>query len=273
MGKALDAQLIDWMRKRIRLACDVRESFDMARTFGYDDDAIAAGIEAARPLGSVLDGGPMQLPPLIRRAPDNLRNIGAPQLDLYTLTGFLKPKQCERLIALIGHHLGPSTVSSDPADRTSRVSQTALLCFLRSPLATEIDDKICRTLGINSEFSEGIQAQRYEVGGHFMPHYDFFGPESDPQRSACSVRGNRTWTFMVYLNDDLEGGATRFTDIDRMIRPTTGMAVLWNNLHVDGTPNLAAKHCGEPVTRGHKIIITKWFRVRGHGPLFAPEIR
>ena len=27
-------------------------------------------------------------------------------------------------------------------------------------------------------------------------------------------------------------------------------------------------HCGEPVTRGHKIIITKWFRVHGDGPVF-----
>jgi hypothetical protein len=27
-------------------------------------------------------------------------------------------------------------------------------------------------------------------------------------------------------------------------------------------------HCGEPVSRGHKIIITKWFRVHGDGPVF-----
>ena len=27
-------------------------------------------------------------------------------------------------------------------------------------------------------------------------------------------------------------------------------------------------HCGEPVVRGHKIIITKWFRIHGDGPVF-----
>jgi hypothetical protein len=27
-------------------------------------------------------------------------------------------------------------------------------------------------------------------------------------------------------------------------------------------------HAGEPVIRGHKIIITKWFRVMGDGPVF-----
>ena len=52
------------------------------------------------------------------------------------------------------------------------------------------------------------------------------------------------------------------------MRPKTGMALLWNNLNADGTPNLATRHCGEPVTRGHKVIITKWFRVHGDGLVF-----
>jgi hypothetical protein len=84
----------------------------------------------------------------------------------------------------------------------------------------------------------------------------------------AGLRGNRTWTFMVYLNEELEGGATRFTKIDYAIKPKTGMAVLWNNLHVDGSINPFTMHCGEPVISGHKLIITKWFRVHGDGPLF-----
>ena len=267
-GKPLDDRLLGWLRERIRHACDVRESFEMSRQFGYADDAIRAGIEAARPLGSVLETGSMQPPPLLGRAPSGLRNIGTPQLDLYTLDDFLKPPDCARLIALIGHHLSPSTVAHDYGDPQVRISQTAFLSFTRSPLAAEIDARICRTLGIRAEYSEGIQAQRYEVGGHFKPHCDYFSADADVHRSACSVRGNRTWTFMVYLNDGMEGGATRFTEIDRVIQPKTGMAVLWNSLHADGSPNPASRHCGEPVTRGHKIIITKWFRVMGEGPVF-----
>ena len=46
------------------------------------------------------------------------------------------------------------------------------------------------------------------------------------------------------------------------------MALLWPNLHRDGTPNRLARHCGEPVIRGHKVIVTKWFRVLGAGPVF-----
>ena len=39
----------------------------------------------------------------------------------------------------------------------------------------------------------------------------------------------------------------------------------------DGTPNAATLHSGEPVTSGHKIIITKWFRELGSGPMFYED--
>jgi prolyl 4-hydroxylase len=266
-GRPLDDRLLHFLRDKIRQAYDVQDMVVKAREAGYSDAVISDGIDSVRPRGTALIDGRIPSPPLVQRAPASLRNVGGPELDLYALDGFLMPKECARLIALIRHHLQPSTVSHG-GDREFRVSQSALLCFLKSPLAEEIDAKICRTLGISAEYSEGIQAQRYDVGGYFKPHCDYFGPGSDVHRSACSVRGNRTWTFMVYLNDDFEGGATRFTEIDCVVKPKTGMALFWNNLTPDGTPNPFARHCGEIVTRGHKVIITKWFRLLGEGPLF-----
>jgi prolyl 4-hydroxylase len=65
----------------------------------------------------------------------------------------------------------------------------------------------------------------------------------------------------------MEGGATHFTRVGQAIQPRTGMALLWNNLFEDGSPNENTLHGGEPVVRGHKVIITKWFRVHGDGPV------
>jgi prolyl 4-hydroxylase len=175
---------------------------------------------------------------------------------------------CARLVALIDHHLHPSTLSYASDDKAFRTSQSSYLCHLKSPVAVHIDEKICKTLGIRVEYSEGIQAQRYDVGQQFKPHWDYFTPDTDAYRRLAGVRGNRTWTFMVYLNDVLEGGATRFTKIDHAVTPKAGMAVLWNNLNPDGSTNEFTMHCGEPVVRGHKIIITKWFRIHGDGPVF-----
>src|SRR5262245_59508108 len=123
-GKPLDPQLIEFLRARIQLAGDMYETAEMSRQQGYSDDAIRAGIEVARPLGDALECGVIPPPPLVTRAPANLRNIGAPKLDLYTLEGFLKPKECARIIALVSHHLQPSALSYAGADDTFRISTT-----------------------------------------------------------------------------------------------------------------------------------------------------
>jgi prolyl 4-hydroxylase len=266
--KALDSRLLAMLREHIRLGCDVAESLKMARGLGYPDDAIVAAFDAVQPSGDALADGVLRPPPLIERRPPNLRLLHGEKFELYALDDFLKPKDCAKVCALVAHHLRPSGLSYASSDAAFRTSSTAHLCHLRSPVASWIDEKICRTLGIRAEYSEGIQAQRYEVGQQFKPHWDYFIPDTESYARLAGLRGNRTWSFMVYLNDDVEGGATRFTKIDLAVRPKLGMALLWNNLTPDGTPNEATMHCGEPVERGHKIIITKWFRMLGDGPVF-----
>jgi prolyl 4-hydroxylase len=258
---------LDWLREQMRIGCDMSDSVRHLRQIGYSDDAILAGFNEVRPKGDALEQG-VENPPLMRRSPPTLRRVENEQLQLYTLDDFMSPRECARLVALMNHHLRPSTLSYASDDKAFRTSTTADLCHLKSPLASSIDQKICRTLGIRVEYSEGIQAQRYDVGQQFKPHWDYFPPDSDVYRRLAGIRGNRTWTFMVYLNEGMEGGATRFTRIDHAVQPKLGMAVIWNNLKLDGTPNEATMHCGEPVTAGHKLIITKWFRVHGDGPLF-----
>ena len=43
-------------------------------------------------------------------------------------------------------------------------------------------------------------------------------------------------------------------------QPEQGMALLWHNLNVDGSPNYDTMHAGLPIVAGEKYIITKWFR-------------
>jgi len=135
-GRPVDPRLLDFLREKIRQASDLTVAIAMARQAGYSDAAISDGIELVRPIGNSLVQGRIPAPPLVRRAPPNLRNIGAPGFDLYALDGFLKPKDCARLIALIRHNLQPSTLSHGD-DPEFRISQSALLCFLKSPVADE----------------------------------------------------------------------------------------------------------------------------------------
>lgn len=44
------------------------------------------------------------------------------------------------------------------------------------------------------------------------------------------------------------------------IKPKIGRVVIWNNLDKYGEGNHNTLHCGMPIIKGHKYIITKWFR-------------
>ena len=224
-------------------------------------------VEERRPREQItVDHRAISRPRLVRMSSPRLATAGDGKLQLYTLDGFLDATECDALISLINQRLRPSTVTF--GDRSYRTSRTCDLSLLDSPVVAAVDEKIARTLGIQREYAEINQGQRYDVGQQFKVHTDYFAPGTDEYREHCSARGNRTWTFMVYLNEGMEGGGTQFPVIDRIFQPKRGRAVIWNNLNPDGTPNPNTLHCGMPVTSGHKVIITQWFRERGNGPMF-----
>jgi len=258
-----------WLREQVRNGADLGEATLALRRNGIPVPEIAAAFEALRPRDSALASGRLEPPPLLTNPPAALRRADVAGFDLYTLDGFLTPAHCARLAALADDHLAPSPLSGAYGDNAFRTSRTCVLAHLDHPEARAIDDLVCRTLGIRADYGEAIQAQRYDVGQQFKAHVDYFMPGSQEYLRFAELRGNRTWTFMVYLNEGMVGGGTHFTEVGHTVTPKTGLALLWNNLHPDGSPNPLTRHAGEPVTRGHKVILTKWFRVRGNGPLFV----
>lgn len=267
--RTLDTNWEGWLRENLERGCNRAELVDILRTHGFPLSSIRHSMGPEFPAEqSGLSDGHSLLPPLMRRAPRELRKVETDELDLYTLDNFLSAKECDRLIALTRHHLRPSTVTIEDTAQGFRTSRTCDLSLLRSPVATAVDEKIARTIGIRLAYSEGIQAQRYDVGQQFKPHTDYFEPDTPEYARFGAGRGNRTWTFMVYLNEGMEGGGTKFLAINHVFHPRKGMAVIWNNLHSDRTPNPATLHSGEPVLAGSKVIITKWFREYGTGSMF-----
>ena len=191
-----------------------------------------------------------------------LKQIPTRKLQIYRLKDFLSVHECKALVEIIENTLRPSAITLEAPGSRYRTSCTSDLSLVRNPLVETIDHRIAETLGINTACSEGIQAQRYDRGQEFKAHTDYFEPGTDEYRGHAAQQGNRTWTFMVYLNDDLQGGSTKFHAIDREFRPKAGSALVWNNLFTSGAPNPNTLHSGLPVSEGRKVIITKWFRER-----------
>jgi len=193
-----------------------------------------------------------------------MRRVPSPRIELFDRPQFLPLELCTRLVALIDQDRRPSTIADPNGDHYFRTSET---CDLdpEEPAVQDLEARLLALNGIDPAHGEPVQGQRYEVGQEFKAHTDYFEPDGQDFARYCSVAGQRTWTFMIYLNEVEAGGATRFKVVDKLFRPETGKLVCWNNHRPDGSLNAATLHHGMKVRKGVKYVITKWYRERPWG--------
>ena len=139
----------------------------------------------------------------------------------------------------------------------TRISQTVSLCDC-DKIVIDLKRKVAKELDIPFNNIEPVQAQLYGVGGKFDLHQDGFDTNNLIKFGLAS--GNRVKTLMIYLNFDLEGGATTFPNVNESFMPFTGTAIRWDNLNDKGEPDIRAKHSGDEVKVGKKYILTFWAR-------------
>jgi prolyl 4-hydroxylase len=188
-----------------------------------------------------------------------VQRLPTPQAELFQRRGFADPALCAELIALIDAGRRPSTIADDNGDAYFRTSET---CDLTAglPAVERIEGLITQISGLDPAFGEPLQGQRYAEGQEFKPHTDYFTPGGRDFEKFSARSGNRTWTFMIYLNEVAAGGATRFKMLDKTFQPETGKLLCWNNRLPDRAVNPATLHHGMKVRKGVKYVITKWYR-------------
>ncbi|MFC3121919.1 prolyl hydroxylase family protein [Agaribacter flavus] len=179
------------------------------------------------------------------------------------IDNFLSIEECKATIQAANKFLNPSKVTDSSIDKSYRTSTTAGFLGTESDDVASVDHKIVKMMGMNIPvFSEIIQIQKYEVGQEYKSHYDYFSLGTDVYKREGQVKGQRSWTCMIYLNDVEQGGETEFSALRLKIKPKFGTAIIWNNLDNQGMPNKRTIHKANPVLDGNKYIITKWFRDR-----------
>lgn len=185
-------------------------------------------------------------------------------VELFAVPDVLSAAECSRLCAMIDAAARPSALHELDYASGFRTSYSGDL-DPRDPLVAGVSARIDALLGVEAAIGEPVQGQRYWPGQQFKPHNDWFYTSEGywPQEQARG--GQRSWTAMAYLNTVEAGGATAFTLLGIEIEPKPGVLLLWNNALPDGRPNDATLHAGNPVERGVKYVITKWYRTRAWG--------
>jgi prolyl 4-hydroxylase len=195
--------------------------------------------------------------PGVQRAPSD-------KLELFQRKRFLPPDLCAELIRLIDLGRRPSTIADANGDMYFRTSETCDL-DAAEPAVRDLEARLLSLTGIDPAHGEPVQGQRYEAGQEFKPHTDYFDPHGADFERYCSIAGQRTWTFMIYLSEVEAGGGTRFMTLKKIVQPETGKLLGWNNRRPDGRPNPNTLHHGMKVRKGLKYVITKWYRERPWG--------
>lgn len=193
--------------------------------------------------------------------------------EVVEVEDFLTPSECEHLVQLASEKdFHESTVSTEHGvyvlDRTMRRSRQ---CWLKmrdregsgestDPLVSKISEKIQRYIPLPRTHQEDLQIVHYSENEFYRRHFDT--PYQDEVIKLFNRHcGPRVATFLIYLNDDFDGGETDFILANRTITPQKGKAIFFYNIDINLSLVPESLHVGRRVKRGTKWIATTWIRV------------
>ena len=122
-------------------------------------------------------------------------------------------------------------------------------------LATKISE--CCEMPIS--LIEAIDIYNYEVGQYLDLHHDY--PYDPKQINYYKLGGDRVGTGIFFLNDNFEGGITKFPKLGVEIKPTAG-SFLYFRQSYDEEKNWSTIHESSLITEGCKWIASCFFADR-----------
>jgi hypothetical protein len=189
--------------------------------------------------------------------------VRMPDYEVHEIPNFLTSEECDRIIALSKDKLSDSKVYSDQEDLYQSNSRQSKQCWLEDDdnLVKSISDRVKTITNTQNRHQEHLQVVNYQAGGFFSPHYDACEGTTTYCSRMNGSQGPRYLTFLIYLNDEFEGGETVFPKIKKEVKPKKGKAVIFQSVDQDGVIIKEALHGGKPVKNGEKWIANKWIRL------------
>lgn len=180
------------------------------------------------------------------------------------VTNFLTSQECDWLIegARVGRRRALVNVDSaamvESDGRTN--TETDYTIANASVMLAVVRERIANTLGLASSHFEGSKLLHYDPGQKFGLHADFQDTRKPELAREVELRGQRVATFLIYLNDDFEGGETDFPEANVRFKGKRGDALMFWNVDKRGAPDFRTVHAGLPPTRGQKWLFSQWVR-------------
>jgi hypothetical protein len=125
-----------------------------------------------------------------------------------------------------------------------------------------LQHRMAAACGVAVHNAEGPTILHYAPGEQITNHFDFVNVQMPGYEQHVEQRGERIITFLVYLNDDYDGGETDFPKIGVRHKGRRREGLFFTNALPSGKPDFRMVHAGMPTSRGEKMIVSQFFRSR-----------
>jgi prolyl 4-hydroxylase len=184
------------------------------------------------------------------------------------LPNFLNERVCARLIERSHGKLERARVydaftHTDFVDE-SRTNSSAMFSLTEADMVHMlVQSRMSLAVGLPVSHMEAPTVLHYAVGETIGNHFDFVDPAHAGYEEEIRQFGNRSITFLVYLNvGGYTSGETVFPHLGVSHSGHLGEGLFFVNTHDDGTPNLRTLHNGRAPTSGEKWIVSQFIRDR-----------
>lgn len=196
--------------------------------------------------------------------PEARQHFESPRI--ITFDRFLSPQACRWIIEKARPNLEAARIKNAERGGANadaiRTNTGTGFSVLDTDLVIQLTHaRIASAIGVPVMHQEPTNILRYEPGQEYKPHFDFIDPGVAHFARELQQVGQRTVTFLIYLNDDYAGGATAFPRLDWSFKGRQGDAIAFWNV-TDGRPDTRTLHAGTPTTDGEKWLFSKWVRDR-----------
>ena len=182
---------------------------------------------------------------------------------------FATADECASLIELGRPALRRALVYRGSADARAAESRTnteaSFTIFQANVLLNLIRERMASVLQVSTRFFEVTKLLHYEPGEQFALHADFLQTSTPELVREVELRGQRSMTFLTYLNEGYEGGETHFPRLGLRHKGARGDALVFSNLDANGAPDYSTVHAGLATVAGEKWLLSQWVRTKPVG--------
>jgi predicted 2-oxoglutarate/Fe(II)-dependent dioxygenase YbiX len=182
---------------------------------------------------------------------------------------FMPPSVCDWLIERARGRLRPGLMY-DGATKTAQVDPHRTCSdyqfdIINTDLIVQIvRERIAAATRLPTAFMEPPRIFHYALGEDIKAHFDRAG-DSVSGYGDSGYRGDRVATFLLYLNDDYDGGDLAFPRTGLQCKGAKGDGIYFAHVNTGGEQEPLSLHAGLVVTRGEKWVMSQWIHDRPFG--------